>query len=82
MSSPLDGRIRSIARAEAATLLGVGTPTPDAGTNPDRVAVLEQQLAELAQRVTRLEQAPTVTYTETAPKTRRAASRKTTEDSE
>ena len=81
MSSPLDGRIRAIAREEATTLLGVGIPEAlaAAGADTDRVTALEQQLAELGERLARLEQAPTA---EAVPKQRRTSSRKPAESAE
>lgn len=55
MSSPLDGRIRSIAREEATMLLG--NPTPDRAPAPaDRVAELEKALTELRATVKRFEE--------------------------
>lgn len=82
MSSPLDGRIRAIAREEATTLLGVGSPDSlAAGAGTDRVAELEQQVAELGERVARLEQATTVSA-DAAPKQRRTSSRKPAEPGE
>ena len=53
MSSPLDGRIRSIAREEAAVLLG-GAPA-DGGTDTDLVAALDLKVTELTVMVKRLE---------------------------
>jgi hypothetical protein len=52
--SALDARIRHLAREE---LAAAGAPSATAG--PDRVAELEQQLADLTARVEELEQAPT-----------------------
>jgi hypothetical protein len=53
MSSPLEGRIRALAREEATALLGVATP--DTGNPaPDRVATLEKEVAELRATVERL----------------------------
>ncbi|MFI7293944.1 hypothetical protein [Streptomyces sp. NPDC050121] len=46
MSSPLDGRIRAMAREEAAALLGVASATPS-GSGPDRVEELAKEVAEL-----------------------------------
>jgi hypothetical protein len=43
MSSPLDGRIRKLAREEAQTLLGVGQPTEPAHDT----AGLQQQITDL-----------------------------------
>jgi len=70
MSSPLDARIRHIAREE---LAAAGTPAAGA---PDRVAELEKQLAELTARVDELEKAATP-----APTAKRVT-RRTTESSE
>lgn len=53
MSSPLDGRIRSIAREEAAVLLG-GAPA-DGGTGTDLVAALDLKVTELTVMVKRLD---------------------------
>lgn len=48
MSSPLDGRIRAIAREEAGVLLGVGSPDAAAGAPAaDRTAELEREVAAL-----------------------------------
>ncbi|MEH0543017.1 hypothetical protein QA802_08010 [Streptomyces sp. B21-105] len=48
MSSPLDGRIRAIAREEAGALLGVGSPDAAAdGDGTDRTAELEREVAAL-----------------------------------
>jgi hypothetical protein len=76
VSSPLDGRIRVIAREEATALLGVGTPTATAGTDP-KLAELEKEVAELRSRLNALEKAPTQAAQETPTATRRA--RKTAE---
>lgn len=54
MSSPLEGRIRALAREEAATLLGVGTPTATADTDP-KLAALEKEVAELRSRLDALD---------------------------
>jgi len=51
MSSPLESRIRMLAREEAATLLGVGTPTPDRSTDTDQVAALDLKVTELTRLV-------------------------------
>lgn len=69
MSSPLDGRIRSIAREEAVTVLGASAPSDSGG---DRVTELEKQVAALTARVARMEQTPTASA-DTAPKTRRTS---------
>lgn len=52
MSSPLDGRIRALAREEATALLGVATP---ASTGPDPVAALQAEVAELRARLDAVE---------------------------
>lgn len=55
MSSPLDGRIRALAREEAASLLG--NPTPNRGAaGSDRVAELEKELTELRATVKQFEE--------------------------
>lgn len=46
MSSPLDGRIRALAREEATALLGVASAAP-ASSSPDRVEALAKEVAEL-----------------------------------
>lgn len=56
MSSPLDGRIRTLAREEAAALLGVATPNSAA---PDRVAELQAEVAELRARLDAVEKKAT-----------------------
>ena len=53
MSSPLDGRIRAIAREEATALLD-GAPA-DGGTDTDLVAALDLKVTELTVMVKRLE---------------------------
>lgn len=63
--SALDGRIRTIAREEAAAALD-GAPAGAQG--PDRVAELEQQLAELTARVEELEKTPAPVVKRTARK--------------
>lgn len=55
MSSPLDGRIRKMAREEAIALLGDSKPDL-AITGPDRVAELEMELTELRATVQRFEE--------------------------
>jgi len=45
MSSPLDGRIRKLAREEAASMFT--TPATAADLNIDRVAELQQQITDL-----------------------------------
>lgn len=54
MSSPLDGRIRALAREEAATLLG-GATTADSSADADRVAALDLKVTELSVMVKRLD---------------------------
>lgn len=54
MSSPLDGRIRKLAREEAAVLLG-GAPAGSDNTDTDRVAALEAAVTGLHGTVLRLE---------------------------
>lgn len=82
MSSPLDGRIRTLAREEATALLGVGTPT--AATNADQVRALDLKVTELTVMVKRLdarldalEKAPAQALQEAPTGTRRT--RKTVE---
>lgn len=53
MSSPLDGRIRALAREEATALLGVATPTTGTGTG--QLAALTEEVAELRARLDALE---------------------------
>jgi hypothetical protein len=76
MSSPLDGRIRTLAREEATALLGVGTPTATAGTDP-QLAALEKEVAELRSRLDALEKTPAKTVQDAPTGTRRT--RKTAE---
>jgi hypothetical protein len=73
MSSPLDARIRNLAREEAAALLA---EAPSARGGSDRVAELEQQVSTLTARVEELEKASAP-----APAAKRTA-RKTPETSE
>ena len=54
MSSPLDGRIRMLAREEAAALL-VDAPAGSDDTGTDRVAALETAVTSLHGTVLRLE---------------------------
>lgn len=64
--SALDGRIRALAREEAQSLFLTPEQIEQAkasgiiatGEQPDRVAELEKQLAELTARVDKLEKAP------------------------
>lgn len=55
MSSPLDGRIRALAREEATALLGVGTPV-DGSTDADQAAALDLKVTELTVMVKRLDE--------------------------
>lgn len=55
MSSPLNGRIRALAREEAAALLGVSTPV-DSGTDADQAAALDLKVTELTVMVKRLDE--------------------------
>jgi hypothetical protein len=86
MSSPLDGRIRAIAREEAAALLGGGSAAT-VTEGPDRMSVLEQELVDLRgalkrafARLDAIEQAPGTADQESKPTARRT--RKTAETSE
>jgi hypothetical protein len=54
VSSPLEGRIRSLAREEVAALLG-GAPAGSDNTDPDRLAALEATVTSLHGTVLRLE---------------------------
>lgn len=47
MSSPLDGRIRKLAREEAASMLATPATTADSDVNTDRAAELQQQITDL-----------------------------------
>lgn len=76
MSSPLEGRIRTLAREEAAALLGAGPDSPKTAA-ADRVAVLEKEVAELRARLDTLEKAPGQALQEAPAGTRRT--RKTAE---
>lgn len=71
MSSPLDGRIRTLAREEAATLLGVATPSANTGT--DQVAALTKEVAELRARLETLEKAAEQEARPATRRTRKAA---------
>ena len=53
MSSPLDGRIRKLAREEAVVLLGGASV--DGGTDTDLVAALDLKVTELTVMVERLD---------------------------
>lgn len=76
MSSPLDGRIRTLAREEAAALLG-GTAVITETAGADRVAALEKEVAKLRTRLDALEKAPAQALQEAPTGTRRT--RKTAE---
>jgi len=56
MSSPLDGRIRALAREEAAALLG-DTPAAAEVTDSGEVTALKAEVAELRARLDVLEKA-------------------------
>jgi len=56
MSSPLDGRIRKLAREEAADLLGVGAPeAPDLQGLQQQITDLHEHLHHAATTIARLE---------------------------
>lgn len=56
MSSPLDGRIRKLAREEATTLLGVATPeAPDLKGLQEQITDLHEHLHHAATTIKRLE---------------------------
>jgi hypothetical protein len=56
MSSPLDGRIRKLAREEAAGLLGVGAPeAPDLQGLQQQITDLHEHLHQAATTIARLE---------------------------
>lgn len=76
MSSPLEARIRNIAREEASTMFATPATAEPHDLNFDRVGELEKRVAELTDRVAELEKAaPTP-----APKrTTRAKTAETTE---
>ncbi|MBE4758293.1 hypothetical protein [Streptomyces caniscabiei] len=81
--SALDGRIRHLAREEAAALLdSIKSPSVEmaAAGGTDRVAELEKQVADLTARLAKLENG-TETASAEAPRTRRSP-RKTAETSE
>lgn len=86
MSSPLDGRIRAIAREEASALLP-GAPATANDDGVDRLTALEEEVADLRGAVKRafarldaLDQTPGAAPQESKPAQRRA--RKTAETSE
>lgn len=76
MSSPLDARIRSIAREEASTMFTTPEAAAPQDLNVDRVGELERRIAELTDRVAELEKAAA------APAPKRAPRAKTTETTE
>lgn len=84
MSSPLDGRIRKLAREEAASMFTGPVTATASGFNTDRAAELQKQITDLhehlhhaATTIKRLEdRVDTLEKTATAP-TQRRASRKT-----
>jgi len=58
MSSPLDGRIRKLAREEAAAVLGVGQPNhpaPDTAELQQQITDLHEHLHHAATTIARLE---------------------------
>lgn len=78
MSSPLDGRIRHIARevlAEAGGTTAKGLTDGIPADGDDRLASVEEQLTALTARVEELEKAP-------APTARRTSRKTTAETSE
>lgn len=68
--SALDGRIRSIAREEAAAALSEG---PAAGTGNSEVAELRATVEDLTARLEALESAPAPTATATKRTSRKTA---------
>ncbi len=76
MSSPLDGRIRSIAREEVNALLGVPGGVQEVAEPGPTVEQLQEQIDGLRDRLDALEKAPGATDQEDRPSARRA-SRKT-----
>lgn len=58
MSSPLDSRMRAIAREEASTLLGVpgGVPAPTSEQMQQQITDLHEHLHHAATTISRLEQ--------------------------
>jgi hypothetical protein len=81
MSSPLEGRIRALAREEATALLGVGQPNESAhGTAElqqqitdlhEHLHVAATSISRLEQRIDALEKAPGQTDQEERPTARR-----------
>lgn len=82
MSSPLDGRIRKLAREEVADLFGNG-PASAAGAQDagGEVAELRAQIEALASRVEALEKTPSVSE-QVKMASRRGTARKTAESTE
>lgn len=70
MTSPLNERIRSLAREEAAALIGVGTPAPGSA-DADRVTALETEVVDLRARLDALEKGAGQTNLEARPAVRR-----------
>lgn len=66
--SPLEGRIRALAREEVASLLGAAAPD---NAVPDRVAELQAEIAELRTRLDVMEKAAGQTGQEPAAAARR-----------
>ena len=58
MSSPLDARIRKLAREEAAALAGASPAAVGETSGPDRLTALETEVADLRARLEKLENAP------------------------
>lgn len=75
MTSPLDNRIRHIAREEAAGVLNAAPAAVLESSGPDRLAELEQEVADLRARLEKLENTAPATATKRTP-------RKTVETSE
>ncbi|GAA3852635.1 hypothetical protein GCM10023084_03580 [Streptomyces lacrimifluminis] len=73
MSSPLDNRMRVIARAEAEALLGVPGGVPAAAEPGPTAEQLQEQIAELRDRLDALEKAPERAGQEDRPTARRPA---------
>ena len=89
MSSPLDGRIRAIAREEAGALLGVPNGVQAAASSAPTPEQMQQQIVDLHEhlhqaattisrlerRIDALEKAPAVTDQEKRAGTRRTSSK-------
>ena len=73
MSSPLDGRIRAIAREEAEKALNAAPAAVLETSGPDPLAGLEEQVAELSARIDELEKTAAVTVEATPPMPRRTS---------